>query len=555
MTDFVTATVGAPTLDPWKRVLYSYGLVLGVDEFMQEQTYHVEHHRLHNRVLHGYGTIWGLAVEGPRPGDADPEIRVAAGLAVDPCGREIPVKQVMCVKLRPWLQRWEEWLRPRFGGSPPFPIPLAVVLCYRACETDEAPIPGEPCRSRDDAIRPTRIKDTFTLRLALREDVETSPPADAPEGLDTYVIRQPEEDAVRAFGALLRRLRLAESGETPDDPATLLDAVRALLDTNESSPPLGSPPLGSPPLGSPPDVALLLDPASADDEIRAMFRVWVTEVRPALLRAEAGDMCEPQDCCVLLAEVDLDVTTGWEVGPNTVINETRRPILLHTRLLQEMMFGHSGGGTVVVQPGVTDHGALAGLGDDDHPQYIKRTEIAGGDVTGTFDALTVDGLQSRPVAPAAPSANDVLTWDGTEWTPQPLPPAPVQPPPPLPNDIVFAPNVAPNNPQSPVKRVAIVAAATVAVEGSTVKIEPLSYGNVKGTMAGNLLTLTFDTYQPPGDQNRLNYVVLLTSFGKVTFLLTVVDFRPNGFRVLARNPNDTGAEAFQFMVQVTEYNF
>ena len=146
MTDFVTATVGAPTLDPWKRVLYSYGLVLGVDEFMQEQTYHVEHHRLHNRVLHGYGTIWGLAVEGPRPGDADPEIRVAAGLAVDPCGREIPVKQVMCVKLRPWLQRWEEWLRPRFGGSPPSPIPLAVVLCYRACETDEAPIPGEPCR-------------------------------------------------------------------------------------------------------------------------------------------------------------------------------------------------------------------------------------------------------------------------------------------------------------------------------------------------------------------------------------------------------------------------
>jgi hypothetical protein len=129
------------------------------------------------------------------------------------------------------------------------------------------------------------------------------------------------------------------------------------------------------------------------------------------------------------------------------------------------------------------------------------------------------------------------------------------PPPPLPNDIVFAPNVAPNNPQSRVKRVAIVAAATVTVEGRNVKIDAPSYGNVKGTITGTVLTLTFDNYKPPGDQSRLNYVVLLTSLGKVTLLLTVVDFRPNGFRVMARNPNDTGVEAFQFMVQVTEYNF
>lgn len=550
MTDFVTATAGVPALDPWKRVLYSYGLVLGVDEFLQEQTYHVKRHRLHNRALHGYGTVWGLAIEGPEQGAADPEIRVAPGLAVDRCGREIPVKQVMCVRLRPWLERWREWLEPRFGGSPGSTIPLAVVLCYRACETDEAPIPGEPCRSRDDAIRPTRIKDTFTLRLAVRAEALASPPDEPPEGLDVHIISQLEEDAVRAFGSLLRRLRLAESGETPDDLATLLDAVRALDDDAETSPPLGSPPAGSPP-----DDALLLDPATADDELRAMFRTWVTDVRPALLRAERGDPCETSDCCVLLAEVDLDVTPAWEVGADSVVDEARRPILLHTRLLQEMMLARSNGGTVVVQPGVTDHGALSGLADDDHPHYLKRTEAFGGDTTGTFDGLTVDGLQGRPVAPAAPNANDVLTWNGTQWTPRPVV---IRPPPPpvIPNDIVFAPNVAPTNRGSRIKRVAIVAAATVSINGQAVTMAEPSYGNMKGTMSRTTLLLTFDQYRDPaGSPSDHNYTVMLTPFGGNAIITIVREFNASGFVVNVTDTAGNPVRQFSFMVQVTEYSF
>ena len=48
-------------------------------------------------------------------------------------------------------------------------------------------------------------------------------------------------------------------------------------------------------------------------------------------------------------------------------------------------------------------------------------ESLGGDVAGAPDALAVTGLQGRPVAQAAPSSGHVLGWDGTQWSPQPVP--------------------------------------------------------------------------------------------------------------------------------------
>jgi hypothetical protein len=41
----------------------------------------------------------------------------------------------------------------------------------------------------------------------------------------------------------------------------------------------------------------------------------------------------------------------------------------------------------------------------------------GSDITGPAASPVVDGLQGRPVASTAPTANQVLTWNGTAWTP------------------------------------------------------------------------------------------------------------------------------------------
>ncbi|MEJ2502644.1 MAG: hypothetical protein P8177_04885, partial [Gemmatimonadota bacterium] len=333
--------------------------MLGVDEFQQEQFYHMSGRRWHNRLLHGYGTVHGLAVSTPEPGAVDPEIQVSAGVAVDPCGREICVPDTMCVRLPGWLDRHRPTLEALYPGGVGS-LPLAVVLCYRECETDVVPIPGEPCRTEEDAMQASRLRDSFELRLALREEAFFgSPPEETETGLHLFRHPHAEEEAVRAFGALLAGIETVSVAAPGSGRAELLAAVRALgtADGEGSSPP-----------GSPPD-SIVLAEDEAPDALREAFRVWVTEVRPAIrAREPGGSACGGAEdaCCVLLAEIDLPVTAGWAVaGIAFEPDEERRPVLLHTRLLQEWhALGGGGSGnddTFATLEAVTDDTVRAWL--------------------------------------------------------------------------------------------------------------------------------------------------------------------------------------------------
>ena len=73
-----TAAPAMQKLDPTKRVNYTAGLVLGVEEFQQEQYYFIEKTRWHNRFLHGYGTTSGLQVDLADTGGGGLEVRVSS---------------------------------------------------------------------------------------------------------------------------------------------------------------------------------------------------------------------------------------------------------------------------------------------------------------------------------------------------------------------------------------------------------------------------------------------------------------------------------------------
>jgi hypothetical protein len=314
--------------DPLKHVRYTLGMVLGVDDFDQQFAYLDGHRDWALRDLVGYGTASGLAVQRENT-TTGPRIVVTAGTAVSPRGQLIRVSPAQCAPLGEWLAAHQGEINQHMAalGSPPSDaLSLFVTLCYADCPSDLVPIPGEPCRSEDDVMEPSRLADDFRLELRLE------PPA------------QREEDAVRDFVAWLKQVEVVTSGAV----ASLAQFEQAIRDAAHL---LASPP-GAPGtdfmFGSPP-ASLRIHRDDACEFLRAAWRIWVTELRPLWrpdflgarcgCHGDCGDHEAPEDC-LLLAELSVPIVDSagqWVVdsSADVTIDERRRPILVHQRMLQE----------------------------------------------------------------------------------------------------------------------------------------------------------------------------------------------------------------------------
>jgi hypothetical protein len=323
---FQTSSPSPGKLDPLKRVNYTFGLVLGVDEFLQEDTYFVAKHNRENRLLHGYGTVRGLDVTAMTSPAL--EVRVAPGWAINPIGQEIHVPQMMCVQINDWLQANLPALQAVFPGPTPATLNLCVVLCYRECKTDVVPIPGEPCQTQSSSTAPSRIADSFELMLCL--DPDLSPPPGSPPSSGGLCEFRPSADESGEITALVNLLSEIQTSET--GPFLTLPEVKQLV--RDLVPSLASPPLASLPTGPPYYVAA----ADASRFFQAAVRTWITEVLPVLTASSGvGTVCPPVEKCVLLAEIALSLNANWNVSAVT-IDDSRRPFLMSTRLLQELAF-------------------------------------------------------------------------------------------------------------------------------------------------------------------------------------------------------------------------
>jgi hypothetical protein len=432
MTDFASAPAALSRLvplDPTKHVKYTRGMVLGVDDFDQEFSYLSGRDRWQVRDLHGFGTVWGLAVVVEEQ-DQGPRVNVAPGVAVTPCGQLVCVSPAQCADLNEWLAAHQEPVRAILATSPPGGmLTLYVVLCYRECPTDDLPIPGEPCRTEDTLAAPSRLKDDFRLEL------RTTRP------------RQAEEDAIRDFVGWLRQVPVVQTGGS--SVAELLDAIRDAAAA--AAGPAGSPPSppasppGSPPAG-PLDVVLGLPPpwlaipaGEVTEYLRAAFGLWATELRPALRRTLPG--CE-QDCggagtcgcgcdgaagqpgepcledVVLLAALDLQVVE--DLGGGLVVasggwslEQAERPTVLHTRILQEWLLS---GGLPSAE------GSPPGPGGSGTPISAVLAHEVTGAPTASFDAASriLDlgipagaGIDEVVVTPLPPGSDaTVLSFTG-----------------------------------------------------------------------------------------------------------------------------------------------
>jgi hypothetical protein len=347
--------------DPTQHVNFAKGMVLGVDDFRQEFAYLSGRDQWLLRDAIGYGTASGLRVVVEDGGADGPRLRVTAGSAIVPSGRQVCVNADQCAVINKWLAKpgnaaivnqllnpGSPPLSPPF--SPPFSPPMGppgatsgtialhLTLCYDDCLTRPVPVPGEPCRSEDELMADSRVADDF--RLELRKDA----PA------------QVEEDALRDFVKWLRaNVQVVDASPPPiGDGASWLEALRPAaqpwLDAAAMSPPM-SPPASFATLGdylsdlSP--LGLAVGRGQLCEFLRVAFRFWVTELRPMwTARRCHRPMVKDQDC-ILLARLEFDVdwvggspAGAWQVvgsPPAVVVDEAARPFIVHLRLLQEWL--------------------------------------------------------------------------------------------------------------------------------------------------------------------------------------------------------------------------
>ncbi len=616
--------------DPTKHVNYTLGMVLGEDDFKQEFAYLTGRDQWLARDLIGYGTVSGLEVTR-NTADNKKEIVVHAGVALSPVGQLIRVPCDQCADLEKWSQAAENKAQLPVNGQ----IKLYVVLCYRECPTDYVPIPGEPCRSEADSQAASRWADDFELKLSF------IPPA------------QCEEDALRDFVEWLRRgIEFVDIGGSSVSLEDFLNMIRdaALAFT---SPPCSDFMTDSPPL------SVQIAQAAAGEYLRAAFRLWTTELRHlwrpdffAKWHGCSGAAQRPSDIkleeCVLLAELDVPFTAGVPDVAQVAINQERRPYLLHLRMLQEWLLDglvdrtldkplalddlidveapipeegdllvYENGRWVAKVPeiilsppesGVTDHGALTGLANDDHRQYlpvnpltralannlngggfritnlaagaangdavifqqaIKTGQAAGGDLAATYPNPQVARLRGRTVANTAPTIdNQVLAWNNgaTQWEPRLLlldSLSDVNASSPLDGDLLMraganwiaAPLVgfvqAVNGPY------AIVAAGRFDSNG--VALGP-TYNNMTVTALSSPPTeyvLNFQGYaNPESASGKFMYIIKGTAIvmedSRLPGVFEVVRFQNNGIRVrvvLGNGEAHTGG----FMVEISHY--
>ncbi len=318
MSDFSSVFPAGVKLDPNKRVNYEHGLVLGVDEFNQQEYYLLEKDRLHNRSLHGYGTVCGLQVTQESIASAVTEIKVSPGLAVSSSGQFIQVPRQQCARLEDWLSSHTQEVAELIDTSPPQnSISVYLMLCYRQCKTDFVPIPSGPCQSLEETTAASRIADDFSLTFELQ-----APPS------------HHFQSSMQQLADLLLSLPVEAGG------AMTLDDIKELVRGLKPDAIVSSPPLSSP---SSPPISDAIAPENVDEFFTAAFLVWVTEVKPCLIKEGIEIVpAEAYQQCVFLAQFNLEVeivdgVARLQTGSDVVIDESQRQFLLPTQGLQDYL--------------------------------------------------------------------------------------------------------------------------------------------------------------------------------------------------------------------------
>ncbi len=325
-----SATSTSMRLDPGRHVNFTTGMVLGAEDYRQQQAYSSGRDKWIVRDFHGYGTLNGLEVTLENDGERGPMVRVTGGSAAAPSGQLICVGREQCGGINQWMATEEvaatlDAMSVEAGGTNSLRFPIWLVLCYRDCAIAPVPVPGEPCRSDEELMVPSRIADDYTLSFAFDPPTMT------------------EAEGIAKLNAWVNSLAINEAGgaET-DDLDGLIATATEQLDAIFPSVDLDAEPV----------VPDSLDPLNFVPDLAAGFfaaikRLWITRWRPRVVAVSCNSQTTDADDCVMLARIEIGAeraTNVWEVanldeggeitGIDASLDQSDRPLLLASNVEQ-----------------------------------------------------------------------------------------------------------------------------------------------------------------------------------------------------------------------------
>ncbi|MGF6743926.1 hypothetical protein [Paraburkholderia atlantica] len=161
-------------LPPPERVNYATGVLLDAQDFVDEQTYHRARLAAALKALDGFGTLSGLRVAPPVADDAELELSVAPGLAVDRFGRLIQIDAPQCIRLARWFAATSTALL-RAAIPTPGDLVADVFLSARFCARGKTPAFATGLAQGLDAVTPARLAEQPQLDLVLRAEASPTP--------------------------------------------------------------------------------------------------------------------------------------------------------------------------------------------------------------------------------------------------------------------------------------------------------------------------------------------------------------------------------------------
>lgn len=193
-----------------ERVHYFPRQLITPEDMIAEQEYFRQKMRRHNRFLHGWGVVCGLAVE-PAPENGKPwQVRVESGYALSPQGDEIYLPEPVCIDLvKCGLESASAPCQPA-GGAAVVPVGN-FYLAIRYLERMVRPVRVHPagCNCDDAACEYSRIEEGFEIECLDTLPKTHQAPASAPLPCE-----------------MLKKSQLSDCPPCPEEPWVVLAQIR-----------------------------------------------------------------------------------------------------------------------------------------------------------------------------------------------------------------------------------------------------------------------------------------------------------------------------------------